>query len=377
MKSTKFWLGACAMLAFGSVFTSCSDNDEPDWNDDGSKIDMPDNRMFILNEGTQSMNNANISLVNLDNNSLTEDIFLKQNGSMLGDVAQDMIEYDDNIYVAVYGSNYLAKLNAAAVETARVSFASDPELQGGVRYIAAEDGYLYASFYGGVVAKINANSLQVEKKIAGLGNNIEGVAIEGNSLYVADSYLHTDSGYVYNEKMYVIDLKSFSLKETIAVSPNPNQVLEEDDKIFLISWGNYKERGYEFQMIDPRQNNKVTVIAEASKMAAGNDMVYLVMSKTDYSNWPETTTENTFSYYDIKAGKYVASSFINDPQDILKNVSIYMMAVDDESGDIFIGATNYGVSNGTIYRVKRDGTIAAQFDCGGQNPRNAVFLNKH
>lgn len=377
MKSTKLWLGACALLAFGSVFTSCSNDDDPEWSDEGSKIDMPDNRMFILNEGTQSMNNANISLVNLDNNSLTEDIFLKQNGSMLGDVAQDMIEYDDNIYVAVYGSNYLVKLNAAAVETARVSFASDPELQGGVRYIAAEDGYIYASFYGGVVAKINANSLQVENKISGLGNNIEGVAIEGNSLYVADSYLHTDSGYVYNEKMYVIDLKSFSLKETIAVSPNPNQVLEEDDKIFLISWGNYKERGYEFQMIDPKQNNKVSVIAEASKMAAGNDMVYLVMSKTDYSNWPETTTENTFSYYDIKAGKYIASSFINDPQDILKNVSIYMMAVDDESGDIFIGATNYGVSNGTIYRVKRNGTIAAQFDCGGQNPRNAVFLDKH
>ena len=88
-----------------------------------------------------------------------------------------MIEYEDEIYIAVSGSNYLTKLNAAGVELKRVSFVSDNDLSAGIRYIDAEDGYIYASFYGGAVAKINAKTLEVVDKLTGLGDNLEGVAI--------------------------------------------------------------------------------------------------------------------------------------------------------------------------------------------------------
>lgn len=55
------------------------------------------------------------------------------------------------------------------------------DLAAGIRAIAAEDGYIYASFYGGVVAKINANTLKVEKKLViENGYNLEGVAISNN-----------------------------------------------------------------------------------------------------------------------------------------------------------------------------------------------------
>ena len=37
-------------------------------------------------------------------------------------------------------------------------------------------GYIYASFYGGAVAKINAKTLEVVDKLTGLGDNLEGVA---------------------------------------------------------------------------------------------------------------------------------------------------------------------------------------------------------
>ena len=76
------------------------------------------------------------------------DIFQKQNKAKLGDLGQTMIEYNECMYVAVYGSNYLVKLNAAGVEQTRASFVDDPDLAAGIRAIAAEDGYIYASFYG-------------------------------------------------------------------------------------------------------------------------------------------------------------------------------------------------------------------------------------
>jgi len=102
----------------------------------------------------------------------------------------------------------------------------------------------------------------------------------------------------------VIDLRKFELSETLTVAANPNQVLAKDGKVFVISYGNYKDQGYEFQMIDPKQNNKVTSLGVASKMGVGNDKVYLVYALTD---WTTRVTTNTFSYYDIKAGKMVNS----------------------------------------------------------------------
>ena len=41
---------------------------------------------------------------------------------------RSMIKYEDEIYIAVSGSNYLTKLNAAGVELKRVSFVSDNDL---------------------------------------------------------------------------------------------------------------------------------------------------------------------------------------------------------------------------------------------------------
>lgn len=43
--------------------------------------------------------------------------------------------------MAVCGSNYLVKLNAAGVVQKRVFFVGDADLSAGIRSIAAEDGY--------------------------------------------------------------------------------------------------------------------------------------------------------------------------------------------------------------------------------------------
>lgn len=378
----KLYFAIAAVVAFGGFFTSCSDdNDEPKWNDDDSKVELPESRMYILNEGTMSANNSSISLYNPGEGEpkFVADIFFDQNGSRLGDTGQCMIKYGKNIYVSVYGSNYIVKLNTACVQEARTLFSEDPELQGGVRYLAAEDGYVYASFYGGIVAKIDANTLKVVAKLKTPGANLEGVAIENDCLYVANSYeisKNPETGqndYIYKKDLFVVDLHTFTLKETIVVEQNPNKLLEEDDKLFLISW-NYGRESYVLQMIDPDNNNAVTEIGYATNMAAGDDMLYIVDSRTDYSNWPAVTTNNTFSSYDIKSGRLNTASFLKNAPVELATSSISMMTVSDSTGDIYIGVTNYSDSNGVMYRFKSDGSYVGKFDCGGQNPRDAVFF---
>ncbi len=377
MRIRSFLLGAVCMFGLGTMMVSCSDDDNNGLDDGGSKVELPDSRVYILNEGSQAANNAGISLYDPENGDMIDDIFYRQNDSRLGDTGQSMIRYNGSIYVAVYGSNYIAKLNAACVQEKRTSFISDPDLQGGVRYIAAEDGYIYASFYGGIVAKIDAATLEVKAKLKGLGANLEGMTICDDNLYVANSYeivfnpATSKNDYVYKKEVKVVDLKNFSLKETLTVVQNPNKLVEEDDNVFLISW-DYSDESYVLQRIEPKNNNKVSKIGYATDMAAGDDVIYLVDSRTD---WSTRTTTNTFCYYDIKAGSLVSTSFLKDAPAELTSKSIYMMSVDDESGDIYIGTTIWANGNGTMYRFTKDGRFVEKFDCGGQNPKAAVFFN--
>ena len=376
MKVRSLLLNMLCMLALSVSLISCSDDDDNSLDDGGSKVTLPQtSRIYILNEGTAGQNNAGIEFYAPNKDAeIISDIFYKQNLAKLGDTGQDMIKYHDNIYVAVYGSNYITKLNAACVEQNRTTFTDDKDLAAGIRYMAAEDGYIYASFYGGVIAKINANTLKVEKKITGLGNNLEGVTICNDKLYVANSYKIVDSKYIYLTEVFVIDLDSFSLKETLTVTQNPNQLVEEEDKVFLISW-DYSAESYVLQLINPEKNNEVSKIGYATNMAVGDDILYLVDSRTDYSNRPETATVNTFSSYNIKTSTMNPNSFLKDAPTELESTSIYMMRVNPNNGDIYIATTFYSSSNGNVYRFKKDGTFIEKFDCGGQNPKAAVFFN--
>lgn len=370
MKVRSLLFGMLCMLALGASLASCSDDDDNSWDDSGSKVTLPHTRVFFLNEGSYQANNAGISFYAPNGDAdFISDIFKTQNNAKLGDTGQSMIEYEDEIYVAVYKSNYLVKLNAAGVELKRVSFVSDNDLSAGIRYIDAKDGYIYASFWGGVVAKINANTLMVEAKLTGLGDNMEAVAICNDMLYVANS---GTVDYTYHNEVKVIDLRTFKLKETLTVATNPYKVmLEEDDKVFFISCDYTSAEGYILQMITPAENNKVTKLGNATYAAANDDVLYLINSITD---WGAEKTVNTFFTYNIKTGQMNNTSFLKNAPAELASSTLSMLEINENNGDIYIAVSDYK-TNSTIYRFKKDGTFIHKFDAGGIAPNTAIFFN--
>lgn len=375
MNVRSIFYGILCMLTVGSALTACSEDNNEVPNDNGSQVQLPQHRALILNEGSMGMNNSGIACYAPDGSiDFIPDLYELQNGKSLGDTGQDIIEYDDYLYVAVNGSNYLAKLNEACVEQSRVSFVDDPDLEAGIRYIDAEDGYIYASFYGGVVAKINANSLQVEQKLTGLGGNLEGVAIVNDYLYVANSYTQDGSNYTYHTEVLVIDLRTFQQTETLTVTQNPNKIVEVDDKVFLISW-DYTQESYELQLIDPAQGNQVSRIGYATHVAGDDGVLYIIDSRIDYSNWPETAANNTYYTYNIATEETGLWYLTYDQADVLDTAVIYSLSIDDETGDIYIATTGHSNNNGDVYRFRADGRFVESFDCGGQNPNSIIFVD--
>ena len=265
-------MGMLCLLATGVSFVSCNDDNDDFLDDTGSKVSLPGRRAYILYEGSYGQGNSGLAFYAPDGNAdFIGDIYTVQNGKGLGDTGSAIIEHDDNIYVVVSGSSYVARLNAAGVEQCRHEFEYMP------RYIDAEDGYVYVTQYGGRVSKLNAVTLDEVGVYQGQSDHAyEGIVECNGLLYVADSQTRDESATVvlgYNSEVLVIDPNSMQLKQTVSVTVNPERLWEDDGKVFLISRDVYDLTSYqkisrnELQIIDPSKGNQVTEIKEATKLA--------------------------------------------------------------------------------------------------------------
>ncbi|MDE6370965.1 MAG: hypothetical protein K2K92_05705 [Duncaniella sp.] len=368
------YLYSFALAAATMTVVSCSPDPDPEI---GPFDELPSSKMYILNQGLWNQNNATVSLYSPAdvNEPVVSEFFKRQNGREVGELAQDLIRHGDLMYMAVTGSNYVACLNSECVNLRTVSFAGESSLQGGVRCLAAYGNDLFATCYGGYLVKIDASYMTLNN-IHSVGHNLEGIAAYDGKLYIADAYeiRPNDKGgndYVYLDDLYVVDANTLQNIDVIKVAVNPNRVIStEEGKIFVISWGNYADKGYQCQMIDAAHGNKVTDIAVASDMCVGNGKLYLLYSTTD---WATNVTTNNWMSYDIASGTLSETSFLKDAPAALANSHIYMMTVEPVSGDIYIGTTDY-TTEGDIYRFDKNGNLIKKFACGGLNPWRAVFF---
>ena len=357
MRTKNLLFSVLCMLAIGLSFTSCSDDDKDEFIDDGSTLNLPKTRAYFLNEGSYNANNAGITFYapNRDHDKVN-DIYMTQNNKGLGDTGQDMIEHDNNIYVVVYGSNLLVKLNSACVEQKRLSFPTDDQ----PRYVTETGGKLYVTLYSGKVAKIDPKELQIESYV-NVGKNPEEIIEHDGFLYVVNS------GWGADSTMTVISTSDFKVNKTIEVAKNPFKVLESEDQIFVLAYGEYYE--YPVQKVDVSTGN-TTFITNASNMCEYDGIIYFVYSETD---WSTNETTNTFFSYNVKTGAINNNNFMTNMPVELSSESVYMMEINDENGELYIGTSDYATT-GNIYRFDAGKKFVEKFESGGVSPTKAVFF---
>ena len=352
------------MLGMG--FASCSDDDEPEMEPIIDPVDYP---AYILNEGAWGANNANITsfMPNYKVENLS-DVYLKTNGKKMGDVANAMMEEDDNIYVVLNGSKYVARLDLLCMELARYTF---PEAEGAPRCIDVEDDYAYVTQYGGQVTKLNIKDMTLAGTFKG-GDNLEGIVEKDGKLYVANSYtVDGSNNWIYNKEVFVIDAKTMALEKTIEVVDNPTKLYEIDGKIYLISQGNYADVAGALQVIDPKAGTSKVILNDVTKITEGNnDLIYGICATYD-ANWQLT---NSFFTYNPSTGAISETSFLKDAPSSFGTAAIYLLEVDEETGFIYISTSDY-TTNGTIYQFDKGGKLVKSFDSGGINPSAMVFVD--
>ena len=362
MKTRSFLFTTLCSLMLGMNITGCSDSDEPE-----IIIEPVEYPNYILNEGHWGANNASISMFKHPANGLvTADAYLSTNKKQMGDVGNAMMEEDDNIYVLLNGSKYVARLDLNTKEQARYTF---PEGEGEPRCMEVEDDYAYVTQYGGQVTKLSVKDMTLVGTFKG-GDNLEGIVEKDGKLYVANSYKGINE---YNEELFVIDAKTMTLEKTIKVALNPTKIYNIDDKIYLLSQGNYTDIPAVLQIINTAtgEAKKITGTENISKITEGfNGLIYGVLSTFDEYYNPI----NSLFTYNPSTGAISETSFLLDAPSSFKTDAIYLLEVDEKSGFIYVGTTDYQ-NTGTIYAFDKTGKFFQSFDSGGINPSTMIFID--
>lgn len=362
MKTRNYLYAALCGLSISLGFTACSDDDDPwDAKQLGSQIEMATTRGFILNEGSYDLNNSNIIYFNyLNDTPYNQDLFYTQNETTIGDTGQDLIEEDGYLYLSVYGSNYVAKLNGVGVEMDRLSLTDHPEL-GQPRYLAANDGFLYVTTYGGYVVKVNTRDMSIVGQVK-VGDNPEQIVEENGYLYCVNS------GWGNDNRLSVIRERDFQLDRHVTIFTNPQAIVETDGFFAIQGYGNAYT--YPVAVFNPATDT-YEEIGKGTDITADNGRLYVVNCQTDYSHYPYTANTEFYTY-DFRTATTNRNFLKNAPQE-LATANVYGLSVNDETGHLYVLTTDFISGDGMVYHFDQTGNYVGKFSSYGQNPSKIVF----
>ena len=189
--------------------------------------------IYLLNEGNWGSNKCILDYFEFATGAYYRDVFGTLNPSVtqgLGDVGNDLKIYGSRLYAVVNASNLIEVMDLDGRHITSLNV-DNP------RTIAFKDQYAYVSSYtDGVYRFDTANVSKVDA--CAIGPQPEGVAIVGNTLFVANS-----GGYNYpnfDSTVSVVDLMTFKETRRITVVVNPFLMQADGhDQLWIISHGDY------------------------------------------------------------------------------------------------------------------------------------------
>lgn len=352
MKKFYSLFAMAAIAAFG--FTSCDDDD-----------DAPELVPVETSEGVFVVNSGNMggkidgSLTYYDyaKGKAAQNVYQAANdGESLGGTVNDAIVYGSKIYIVggdestvfVADKNTLKKV--ARITATVNGEAAQP------RHATAANGCVYVTTFSNAVLAIDTVTCTIDATYE-CGSYSEGIAVDGDKLYVADS----DYGRG-NASVSVIDLKTKKTKTFKHDNiKNAVGITVADGRLFLLDSGGYDANWNQSgQGVYEIVGGKVTKLVDATEMAVANGNIYTI-------NAPYTTpaTAPTYSVTDIATGK---TTTFCDGKEIGYPSKI---SVDPVNGNVYITSYKIGAGGYADYKAagyctvySTSGAYQNKFACG-------------
>lgn len=322
--------------------------------------------VYVLNEGLFNMNNSTLTYYGFNNNTPTTDFFDIQNGRKLGDTGNDIAIYGNKMYIIVNVSSQLEVVDPFTGKSIKqIPFFNGVKPRQ-PRYIAFNKNKAFVCSFDGTVAVIDTAVLEIEKLIT-VGRNPDGIAVANNKVYVSNSggldYPN------YDNTVSVIDVNSLTEIKKIPVRINPYIIVPDNyGDLYVVSRGNYGDVKMCLQIIDSKTDELTYTFPdlEVLNLAINKDTAYVYYYDFMSGSGSAIMTIN------VKDETIISNNFITDGTNV---ETAYGIAVDKQSGDVFITDAHGFVNTGNVICFNSAGKKKYSFTAG-LNPGHIAFLNK-
>jgi YVTN family beta-propeller protein len=334
------------------LFSSCIKEKIPDY-----IFPKAQNGVFVVNEGNYLWSNASLTYIDLEKDTVYNDIFAKKNNIPIGDVAQSMVIIDSLAYICVNNSGYIIVINPKTFDyiTQIIGFQSP-------RFILSPkpDLAYVSDLYDKKISVFNTKSYQIVSYIH-TGHTTEKMLLHNNKVFV--------SCWSYDNKILIINTDNETVEDSIQVGKQPNSmVFDKNDNLWVLCDGGFSGSAY-------GQEN-----ASLIKISTSDYEIIQTYLFPDINNSPIQLTTNDakdtlfFINKDIYAMCITDSQLPNNPIiQSAQNQNFYSIALEATSGNLFISDVKDYMSSGDVYRYKSDGTFIRQY-IAGINPGMFCFF---
>jgi len=327
---------------------------EPTSSDTSLIKDEPSIYAYLLNEGTWGYNNSSVDAIFTDG-SVSLNYFETINNKKVGDVGNDLIATNNCVYISVFGSNYISKLNKNLEVVQTYSFSEE---EGSPRNLCISGSNLYVTTYGGYVAKFDTADIS-KAQFLSVGPRPEEITSVNGNLYIV---IAGDYNVAYDNRIAVVDLTTYQVVNYIEVLEDPTNVVNIDNTLYIV---HYNTELWTQEILQVSLNdNTFSILHAGAKLAVYNNQLYFVDTFTDWN-----TLEVTSKFYTYVNGE-IKEFYLSGVD--LSESTIYLFKF-SKNGNIVIGTTDYK-SNGDIYIFSSEGVLNQHFQSSGVNPSKVVFF---
>ena len=308
--------------------------------------------VFVLNEGTYQSYNASLSFYDPLADTVANNLFYKVNNASLGDVAISLnMATDGKLYIVINNSNCIYRIDANTMvcDFKITDFYSPREI-----YFVAPNKAYVSDLKGTALWIINTQDMAHTGSIE-MGKTTEKMVQVGSELYVSNwSKIYVPD--IENNTVQVVDINNDVKIAEIAVGKEPNSmVVDKNNHVWVLCEGaTWEEDGENPSLweINPLLKTALkryefegtTMVLRANP---SRDQLYLIY-------------DNEVRRFDI-ATLTLSDTFriVTEPQGMF-----YNMAIEPETGDIYVtDAKNY-MMNGSVYRYSDLGVLVSSFEVG-------------
>jgi len=321
--------------------------------------------VFISNEGAFGGGNASISYFNPDSVKLINNLFGTINGRPLGDQIQSFRAIGNKGFLVVNGSKKIEVVDLESFYSIGViENLSYPRF---IIEAGTDQAYISNGNMGGMVYVINLESLIITDSIV-VGNGPDKMVKTGNKVYVANS-----GGWLNDNSVSVIDISSNEVINTIEVGDRPtDMVIDAENNVWVLCRGKQVYDASWTEIIEETDSKLVIINSEDDTIKKS----LIIGQKGDmnpYIRFISVINEGETILFDESEGIY--SIGINDnavPSQALINKSVYGMEADPENNIIYCFEVKDFVSDGLMFRYDKNGLLLDSLKVG-IGPNGAYF----